>query len=184
MQYSSTNTAIQGIFLLSSLLSPAFAELLSCADVGCPTVVGDTSCSVNGTQLADLGVSNISTPLSPEPLSWTVGYVNGANDSHDRREFYLGTPPDLDLNNVSSVSGCALLFTGEGYNPLDSPTSGNCADYLGSTCTSDLLHRAQVYTDLLKTNGTFQCNTLVQMLENEYPTSCLLPKWANVIGQG
>lgn len=185
MQYSLSKNTTRGIFLVSSLLSPALAELLSCADIGCPTVGKDTNCSVNGTRLTDLGVSNFSTSLSPKPLSWTVGYVNGTNGSEDRREFYLGMPSNLDLSNVSSVSGCSLVFTGTTYASMDKSASGNCSDGLGASCTSQLLKQAQEYTELLKISGIFQCSTLAQMLQDAIPSSCLyMMNSGRVIAQG
>lgn len=132
------------------------------------------------------GVSQFTTSLMTDPLSWTVGYVlgtpnNGANGA-DQRFYYLGTPRGLHLNLVSSLSGCALSFVGIGaglsFVPFGAPlvsdmnqVSGTCDDAMGASCVSDLVQQCQNYTNALNSNGTFQCSSLAEMLKENPPVS-------------
>lgn len=160
----------------------------------------DTKCYVNGSRITTLGFTNFTTSLTTEPLSWTVGYqvdpTNFRGNGTDERFYYLGTPPALDLNSISSLSACALTFVGiqshlsfvpPGTPVLDmSLLSGTCGDALGATCVSDLIQQSLRFTNDLNGNGTFQCSSLANMLQNDPPASCSEagPSWGNILVKG
>lgn len=183
-------------------LSSTRADLLGCAEIGCPVNSElQSTCQINGSHIPTLGFTNFTTSLTSDPLSWTVGYARGTPNNTangaDERVYYLGTPSNLDLNSVSSVSGCALFFVGveaglsftsPGTPEVYNTNPGTCDDALGVKCVSDLIQQTQNYTNSLN-NGAFHCSVLGEMLKNNPPASCSTPgsiasTWGDIIAKG
>lgn len=178
-----------GVVVLSALLLQASAQLLSCSDINCPMSFGFARCDIENISLTQIGVANFSSDLSPNPLTWTIGYAPKAfTNSTDQRRYYLGTPRGLNLNTRTDITGCALFFTGveagltfiePNGTALDlGAISGTCADALGITCTSDLISQAQ---DLAADSSNLQCSDIAQTLQSSPPVSCIKAgTWGNI----
>ncbi|KIW89102.1 uncharacterized protein Z519_09954 [Cladophialophora bantiana CBS 173.52] len=187
-----TKTMLGRWAALFTLLLQANAQLLSCSEVDCPMSYGTARCNIDNTTLKEIGVANFSSALSPDPFSWTIGYAPEAiTNSTDQRRYYLGTPPALNLNSRTDVTGCALFFVGieEGLSfgrpngtSLDLATmSGTCADALGITCESDLTTQAHDLVTNLTASGDLRCPDLAQALQSSPPESCTKAgTWGNI----
>lgn len=181
-----------GVAVLSVLLLQASAQLLSCSDINCPMSYGAAKCEIDNTTLTEIGVANFSSSLSPDPLTWTIGYVPDAfTKSTDQRRYYLGTPQGLNLNTRADITGCALFFTGieaglsfvePNGTILDLGTiSGTCADALGDACESDLTNQVHNLAANLTASGNLQCSDMVQALQFSPPESCTKAgTWGNI----
>lgn len=192
-----TRSSVVGFVALPTV----YAQLLSCAEIGCPTdSYTQSTCEINNSRISTLGFTNFTTSLTTEPLSWTVGYevdpTNVYGNGTDTRFYYLGTPPTLALNSVDSLSGCALYFTGiQGalsFAPAGSSNltgdqlSGTCRDALGQTCVADLIKQSLRISDDLSGNGTFQCSSLADALLGDPPSSCPTTgnTWGTILAKG
>lgn len=166
--------------LLLSSRSTASAQLLGCDAVGCPVdEYRRANCEVGNATLNAVGIANVTTSLSREPLTWTLGLQeldnNGTAPSFDRN-YYLGTPPSLKLDDIT---GCALFFEGVSAN-LTAPNADQldkftCSDSLAESCITDLTAQAQSTFKALN-NGTATgpalCNQLRDSLANQAPSTC------------
>lgn len=171
-----------------ALASGAMAQLLNCAEVPqCPIPNTLSQCRVDGRLMTAIGVGNFSSAISQSPLTWTVTYSMALDATAvDERRYYLGYPPELDIQALPSVSSCALFFTGieaglsfvkDGDTRQKGPTPGTCDDALGTTCVADLMKQAQ---GLATSNQ--DCTTLAQMLQVAPPTSCTgAGNWGNIV---
>lgn len=177
-----------GVILLSTLLLQASAQLLSCLDVHCPYSYGLADCHIDNTTCTEIGVASFSSSLSPNALTWTVGWAPKVfTQSTDQRRYYLGTPQGLNLNARTDITGCAFFFTGvqaglsfvkpNGTSVDLGAESGTCADALGSTCVFDLMGQARD----LAVSPDFQCTNMAQELQSSPPQSCTKPgTWGNI----
>jgi len=166
--------------LLLSSRSTASAQLLGCDAVGCPVdEYRRANCEVGNATLNAVGIANVTTSLSREPLTWTLGLQevdnNGTAPSFDRN-YYLGTPPSLKLDDTT---GCALFFEGVSAN-LTAPNADQldnftCSDSLAESCIADLTAQAHSTFKALN-NGTATgpalCNQLRDSLANQAPSTC------------
>jgi hypothetical protein len=82
--------------------SEALAQLLGCAEVGCPMIGVVAQCQLDGMTATGIGISTIRSSLSPDPLTWTIatGEVPSAKPENSdlhvyRKDFYFGQPPAL-----------------------------------------------------------------------------------------
>ena len=171
--------------LLSS--SQAVAQLLSCSDVGCPpdSRLNDAYCQVDDKTMSSIGVAAMDTSLYTEPLAWTVAISRADAGPGDlttyHKEFYVGQPSSLNLKEIATVSGCALIFTGAtlqfapnlALSQLDDE-NGSCADALPAECVNDLLSEAQnlVGTMEPESGNSMDCETLAQFLNARMPSTC------------
>ena len=192
-----TKTMLARQAALFTLLLQANAQLLSCSElVDCPVSYGMARCHVDNTILTEIGVANFSSALSPEPFSWTVGYAPKLfTNSTDQRRYYLGTPPALNLNSRTDVTGCALFFVGieaglsfvkpDGTSQDLGTISGTCADALGVKCVSDLTTQTHDLVTNLTASGNLQCPDLAQALQSSPPESCTKAgTWGNITAKG
>lgn len=145
-------------------------------------------CTVGNSTAVGIGIITTNSSLSaPEPLTWTIA-IQPTKENNTRRaferDFFLGTPPSLDLRNTSR-GACALIFDGvssnltfNDHNPQYG-ANGTCDNALGPACVSDL--RSQSVTELQlilgadgvvdeDTSGT--CEALASALREHAPASC------------
>lgn len=178
-----TRKILSEILLLSALLQQTSAQLLSCSEIDCPRSYDSARCTIDNTTLTQIGVANFSWSLSPDPLTWTVGYAPElfTNTAEDRI-YYLSTPRGLDLDTRADVTGCAMFFIGaEGGLSFLKPdgtyqdycaSGGTCADALGSTCMADLTSQGRDLASSVIASGNFQCSDIALQLESSPPESC------------
>jgi len=151
-----------------------------------------------------------SNVTSDGPLSWTMGgpylwhYSNDKSKVQSWRDFYLNTPPNLNLSETSDYSGCALFF----YNAtaalqtdtgFDDYASFSCDTFMASQCQQDLNQQAMDDLALILSpnNGldlgaaekSDICGTLAgRFSDREVPQSCGFhvqqPIWGYTTGQG
>ena len=104
--------ALSCVFL--SILIRNTHALVGCDAAGCPVDSSDnTLCTLGGIQLTAVGIDNFTAPLADqETLTWTVGErsVVSESDAQMEQNFYLGSPPSLQLHSQSAFGGCALFF--------------------------------------------------------------------------
>lgn len=187
------------IFAISLFPYGTTSQLLSCDELGCPSELpGYARCQLEDFTARQVGVSQINSSLSQSPLTWTVGVRAGIPESNTslplrRKEFYLGQPPNLGLQAVDSVYGCAIFFEGISWaldfgHHLDLPDlvkdDGTCMDALTEGCVSDWT--SQVYSLIRQNNETLNCSELAETLQNNPPGTCkhLGKSWGDVISQG
>ncbi len=165
----------------------AFAQLLSCSDVGCPpdSRLNDAWCEVDDEIISSIGVTSMNTSIHTEPLAWTVALSRGDLGPGDlttfHKEFYIGQPSSLNLKEIATISGCALMFTGATLQFAPNLTlsqmddeNGSCADALPAQCVTDLLSEAQnlVGKTELQSGSSMDCATLAQFLSARMPSTC------------
>jgi hypothetical protein len=189
----SHTTTLSGSAVLLALLSgtSVTAQLLGCDAVGCP-IDGNrfVHCEVGNSTLKSIGITNVTTLLDSRPLTWTLGLQeiqgDGSNLTLDRN-FYLGTPPSLQLNDTD---GCALFFDGISANL--SSTAGDdkftCSNVLAESCVSSLITQAQSTYEGFgsETDGSSGlCNRLRDSLVNKPPTECsnIMGTWGTILAQ-
>ena len=194
----------QLLLLLYLVATPCMAQLSGCDVVNCPTdQFREVHCTVANTTSSAIGIASLNTTISPAgPLTWTVGLSTspGANISTPSaydRNYFLGTPPSLDIANPT-FNSCGLFFEGiaphltfPGSN--DSDTSiGTCANAMTPLCVDDLLAQAKailldVTTGPMKVNSTAVCVALSANMTNNAPSSCKVAtegKWGLVLARG
>jgi hypothetical protein len=162
------------------------AQLLGCDSVTCPlNEYGVEYCPIGNITATEIGVTNFSTAINPEPLTWTTTISSSASPTNSslgvyQRGFYLGTPASLDLQTINNIKGCALLFEAISSSlqfPLHRPDtgSGTCQDALGSLCVSDLMSQVNgKFSDLMTAaNDTSNiCSDLKSALRDSAPHTC------------
>jgi hypothetical protein len=182
------------IFILLTFFSPTNSQILSCTQIGCPVENSLARCAVDDTTLTEIGATNLTTSLSTQPFSWTVGFTPEAfTNSSDQKRYYLGTPPLIDLRSRVDITGCALFFFGIPGLAFDRPDGtlqnlgtedGTCANALGSDCVTDLLQQTNEVAQNLTSSGQLQCSELAQALQNAPPTTCTQAgTWNNITAQ-
>lgn len=201
MMRKSTSTGRTAFALLSLLatLQHTQADLFECED-----------CCKSGSYEHLTIASFDSNVTSDGPLSWTMGGPYLWGHSKDKsteqywRDFYLNTPPNLNLSETTGYSGCALFF----YNAtailqtrpgFDDYASFSCDDVMASRCQQDLNQQAldDLALVLNPDNGlnldtlekTDICGTLASRLaDREIPQSCNFhvqqPTWGEATGHG
>lgn len=187
---------VPATFLLPIQVS---SQLLSCRDIGCPEAsFGVANCELDDVKATSLGVSKVNTSLSEDPLTWTVTigtYNDPATDGllSYRKDFYLGQPSALELQNSDSIHGCAIFFEGISY-ALEFGGSlggedlayedGTCLDALGESCVSDWMAQLQSLVSLI--DGDLDCDALGQSLQANPPGTCqnLGGSWGQVTSRG
>lgn len=161
-------------------------QLVGCDAVGCPlNQFNRPQCKIGNLTSEEIGVANLSTSISPEPLTWSIltsDTTDPTNHSQGifARSFYLGTPPSLDFQALTTYQSCALFFEGISSNlafPLhDLDTDvGTCSDAMGSACVHDLMVQANstLSNIMAGNNDTItMCETLETMLRDNAPHTC------------
>lgn len=174
------------------------AELIECTDC-CKS---DGISTITSTTFQ----SNVT---SDGPLTWsmTSSTLENPNDRHLKqywRDFYLNTPPSLNLSDITSFSGCSLQF----YNAtaalqIDSGFSDypsfSCDTLMSTQCQEDfkrqvsddlaLLSTPDNELDLSFAESLNVCGTLAsRSASRRVPESCsfagIQPTWGYTTGRG
>ena len=181
--------------ILITLTPSTAAQLLGCDNVQCPhnpdyPMAAD--CQLGHITAKSIGVANLTTNLSPQPLTWTIGLSENQSSSSVvvSRDFYLGQPPSLNIQLQSGTPDCAIFFHGiapalqfPGPSGIDGgSTSGTCADALTLPCVEDLQNQA---AEVLNANASMDCSSLAAILQSTPPTSCPVQNenWGKVSGK-
>ncbi|KAF3057233.1 hypothetical protein GL218_06102 [Daldinia childiae] len=161
--------------------------IVGCVDVECPvssTSNVDDNCTVADTgSFIYVGLTRVPTDNDAlSGLSWSKGFNVGSSDN--KREFqstfYLGTPPDLQLDN--STGACAVFLHGASRNlafPGDNheTAQGTCADAMGSSCVDALVSRARTLVNGYNSGSerlsvSEACSRLQSDLEDSKDEAC------------
>ena len=173
----------------------AAANILSCADVGCPITSGTTAatCTVVDRTFNAVGVASInSTVDSIKGLSWVKGVgahtVNSTERAFDQ-SFYFGTPAGFDLDGTGA---CALFFTQVsnlvkfGHEDVRW-TQGTCPDAMTDSCISALVERAKKL-DFQGLSGTAACDKLQKDFSDNLDSACASfavgSRWTGIQAKG
>lgn len=178
--------------LILSLSLVSVAQLSACDAVDCPLDQNhNPTCTVGNSTAIDIGVGNFSTPLSDQPLTWTLS-VQSLRDGQSsfERNFFLGTPPELNLRtrSPSDTQLCAIFFNGAIYRAYFPGTDavmaqGTCNDALTPACVSDIRQQAEDFRVDNGNGSTSFCSDLGEALRRQAPPSCTVAsdgEWTNV----
>lgn len=191
-------------FFILGIIRPATAQLVGCngSQVDCPTkgsTAGGGICSYEG----DIGVVSFDSNItSAGPLTWTAkqSEAKGSKATGGRytyNEFWLGSPPSLNFQNVTEFAGCSVTFNNVS-NALQLPAGFNdfqnfgCPTVMGERCTQDIV--AQVRSEFISIlNGYADNDTLSippcweiqqRLTGATLPGSCNLPLEKNLFNFG
>jgi hypothetical protein len=156
------------------------AQIVGCdgLNVQCPTKKNDSDslpCNYNN---GEIGVVSLNSNVTPEPLTWTVTMYDDGD-----KNFWLGSPPSLDLARETDFGACALrvwnmttaLQLPAGFNDF---ANFGCPTVLGDDCVQDLI--IQMREQLVSiVNGTTElvmggspCDLISLNFEENAPASC------------
>ncbi len=173
----------------------AAANILSCADVGCPITSGTTAatCTVVDRTFNAVGVVGIDSSVgSLKGLSWVKGVGAHNANSTERafdQSFYLGTPGTFDFDGTGA---CVLFFTqvsdrvkfGDGDVTR---TQGTCHDAMTDSCVSALVDRAKK-VDFQGLSGTAACDKLQKDFSDNLDSACASfavgSRWTGIQAKG
>ncbi|KAI1657773.1 hypothetical protein F4813DRAFT_359511 [Daldinia decipiens] len=161
--------------------------IVGCADVECPassTSSVNDKCTVADTDsFIYVGLTRVPTDNDAlSGLSWSKGFKVGSyNNNRDYEStFYLGTPPDLQLNN--STGACAVFLHGASKNLAfpgdnDETAQGTCTDAMGSSCVDALVSRATTLVNGYNSGSerlsvSEACSRLQKDLEDSKDEAC------------
>lgn len=182
-------------FFLSfhALLSVANAELVECSDC----------CKSED----DIGVTSFNSNITLDgPLTWSVS--SAVKDDQEKkfkryqRNFYLSTPPGLDLESTS-YAGCGIFFynvtaqfqLGDNFTDYNDYT---CNTFMSQQCQQDIVQQARANINItlapeenvLTTHDNVLglCSSFAASFQNgSIPQSCAFSerqtKWEFTIGQ-
>ena len=181
--------------ILHSLL--CIIPLVSSQIVGCngPNITcaasrrkndNEGSCSYERTNPGIGFISIESNITSHRPLTWTLieGDRTPKDNEFSYRDFYLGSPPSLDLQNITDFGGCALVLGGNLTSDLQLPRSSNgldnfgCGTVMGDLCAQDIAAMVRgellgLLSDTSYEGDLSPCNEVGRRLQNTtYPESC------------
>lgn len=163
-----SNTAAQTVQSCDSALCPSGHNL-------------DTFCPLGNVNASNIGIANLSTPLSPAPFTWTTAYSDDIEETGNAykfsRNYYLGVPNDIRLNDTNKVAGCALFFHGLSQrlkftDPATFESTGTCQEAMGTDCVTDLLSQAQKTISENQVVNTTVCSALQATLNETGLKSC------------
>lgn len=193
--HPSSSISLTGLFMTLLLNRPSVAQLSSCDAVDCPLdQYSNPTCSIGNTTAQAIGIANFSIPLSSQELTWTVAVQSLSDDqSTFERDFFLGTPADLNLTILGSLGTqvCAIFFNGAANKasfPGNDPeyNQGTCNDALTAGCVNDIRNQAQAFRleEHNSTNNSISfCNGLGRALSMDAPSSCTVAsghEWSDV----
>ena len=194
------NLLVTCLFLLTQ---QAYSQLVGCDVLKCDGGVSN-ECTLGNVTSSSIGTTNFTTSISPNsaPLTWTVGAFSPDKSSASNltdvtftKNFYLGTPPSLNLAASNDFAGCALFFEGIArslsVNGVTQYGSITCSQTLQDACVNDLLAQAAERVQTLRGSGNggnqSVCKFLRSSLEANPPQSCLsiaTVTWGSVIAKG
>ena len=194
-------SSVLAAFISILCLRPTAGQLESCDQVNCPLVGAAWHCPVGNVTNVGLGIAGFENLISlGKKLTWTVGLsnpdVSNSTETLWERQFYLGTPPTLDLKATETFGGCAFFFEDTMRKlhfaaNLDNDTSdGTCADVMGSACVDDLVQQATEHIVNIASEGlnqTTTCELLQKFIADNPPDSCaqIAPDtWGRIVVKG
>lgn len=172
---------------LLSLSRLSTAQLSRCDAVACPLdEYSQQRCVLGNITARAVGISSFTSALSSQPLTWTLAIqsINEPPRSFDR-DFFIGTPPAVNLTDEGSSrsEACALFFEGVATElkfPGSDPDydQGTCNDALTKSCVDDL--RTQARSELANIRGgkdknsssASVCASLGDALRGSAPKTC------------
>lgn len=201
--YSSRLRALLNVAVLLLLLEPKARaqQIQGCDLVSCPLdQYGRQYCPIGNITASNIGVTNFTTSLSPEPFTWTTTLSSSdIQRNHSltayERGYLLGLPPSLDLESVKSLTGCALFFDGIS-SKLKFPGNftggdiGTCQDAMGSSCVADIQTQTRSILAHFATTAEAEsslCANLESALRDKPPTSCNFVQggsWGSIHARG
>ncbi|KAL9101494.1 MAG: hypothetical protein Q9163_003242 [Psora crenata] len=163
--------------------------LSNCDAVNCPLDKNNkTQCVLGNTTFREIGISSFNSPLSPQPLTWTVA-VHAIKEQPNtfERDFFLGTPPSLNLSQSGSSQSqaCSLFFEGVAKTLKFPGPILKCANDLHLQAHDEL----SSILGARRGNGSTiasVCNILSNYLSGNAPTSCSVAldgKWGDVLAR-
>jgi hypothetical protein len=189
---------------LLALSTTSMAQLLGCDDIGCPIRPGNSmqaNCQLGNITANNIGIAQMNTSLSPEPLTWTLGL--STSDATDgtylttwRKDFYLGQPASVNLQSSTATGACAIFLEGVAsslkfHSDVVANNAGNdngsCGDALTPACASAL---ENLVSGIVKSDDAFSgaltCDSLAQKLSANTPAACTLHPnlWTNISSRG
>ena len=199
--FSSLSGFLHAAIALLSLSRLSLAQLSSCDAVNCPLdQYRNFECVVGNASAIALGITSFTSPLSSQPLTWTIVVqgVNGPSNNYER-DFFLGTSPSLNLTagGSSQSQACGLFFEGVATKIKFPGTDreydqGTCDDALTQSCVNDL--RTQARTELANIRGgsggyndslpASVCGKLGDVLRDDAPKTCTVVsdgRWGDVL---
>ena len=103
------------VFVLFCAIQPMLSQIVGCGGPGldCPSKADGTDSGVCSHQENGVGVVSFdSNAASDEPLTWTVLMNEESHSGHQStvREFFPGTPPSLNPEDVTDFGACSMAF--------------------------------------------------------------------------
>ena len=105
------------VFVLLSTIQPSSSQIVGCdgLHIECPSKQSATDGGICGYNEDGIGVVSFDSNNTTEgPLTWTVRAVDAPNGgphaSRTGRAFYLGTPPSLNLSEVTDFGACTAFL--------------------------------------------------------------------------
>ena len=141
--------------LLSLLFRISYSQIVGCdgLNVDCPTKKDAADSSICSIDNGNIGVVSFDSNVSSTgPLTWTITQSNdgggSSRDPYDLKDFWLGSPPQLDFQNVTNYAACSMILAMDS-STLQLPASFNdfesfgCPTVLGDECAADILSRVR-----------------------------------------
>lgn len=120
-----------------------YGSIASCADFDCNP--GIYNCTFGSKNYSVAGMVPFQAPVLPENLTWSLAqFTSDARASEyqvSHKDFYIGTPPTLDLS-TATYDGCAAFFVDSNATyPIGEPSAHPtgippppCDSVIGSEC--------------------------------------------------
>lgn len=160
----------------------------SCADVDCPGKGDNTTsveCRVTNRTYGLIGLDTFETAITESngDLTWTVGtHVYDDVEPDDARviekDFYLGTPPELNLTaNDLPFQGCAIFLYGNEMEKPEDDQPWECENVIGAECKTQLLDDATQLLGATQTQNSSEsvenvCRRLEEGFNSTFTTPC------------
>ena len=194
-------TSVVFAILSSIYVARSAAQFPGCGDIAtCPSYnILSAQCELDDRTATSIGISKVNTSLTSQPLTWTVAMSRSAISDNDGdfllKDFYLGQPPSVQLQELRSDAGCAIFFEGissslrfhdVALNDL-LVDNGSCEDALTSQCVSEWTRQANdEVSKAMLAGGILDCGALASTLQNSPPSQCASRSghWGTVSAQG
>ncbi|GAB1727259.1 hypothetical protein NU195Hw_g327t1 [Hortaea werneckii] len=174
-------------FVAGAAAQYTFGAIASCAELDCGypfSRYDNESCIIEDHEYRVNGMVPFESPLYSQDLTWTVAqsYMEFPENSTITtvKDYYLGTPPDLDLASEQQL-GCALFFVDSNATFPTPPSTtdpyanppGQCPSVLGSECVEALRSRAaHAATSDRPDSSESLCEQMHQEFESSVPPEC------------
>lgn len=159
--------------LFLSLALQANAEALNqtivgCEAVDCPTVDSEPHCTLTNITFENIGLTRIpDVPSSLEDFSIVKGVnISGAGADDFTSVYYLGTPSNVSLDDVS---GCAVIFHDAPQESFEEGGSHTCSEVISQSCIDAIQDRA---SDVAGDDNDDLCTALRDDLRDNRISAC------------